>query len=617
MRGMSNAYGQNPMVSAIVSEFRGVDFHNAATNVENFRSPNALNMIRDVPGKVRKRMGFYKKAQYGARINGIFSLELNSGTRRIIHSGNKLFCEEAEIFGMMADSRSTACQMGDILYVFDGQNALRYDGTAATRLCNAAYAPTISISREPSGGGTIYEPMNLIGKRFKERFLANGTATVYQLGYDGLDVGTVQVKILNESGDWVLRAPATDYTVDYALGTITFVTAPPAPGVSGADNVEISAEKTRNDCAAMIEKCNISVLFGVNGAANRLFVSGNAEFRNRDWYSEMNNGEYFPETCYSIIGQSSKIIGYSIIDDKLAAHKEDDSDGRNIVLRSGEMRDGRAAFPIVGSLQGVGAISHHAISYLKTEPLFLSRDGIYAITAADISGSMYSQNRSIFINKRLLAEKNIHEAVSEVYKDFYLLALNGNVYVLDSLQKTVEKNAPFSTHQYEAYFLTGIDARVIKRIKDKLLFGTCTGDIMEFFSDDTSKMSYNDNGAAILAFWETPQLDNGQFYRRKRFRYIALRLMAGAVTSVVVRMQIGGIWQELFGEAKKLRFFSFKNLSFSKLTFSCDATPKTVGNRIHCAKTDKATFRFENAQKDEPFGLYSFCAEFKQMNKVK
>ncbi|MEG1304964.1 MAG: hypothetical protein RSD19_05210, partial [Oscillospiraceae bacterium] len=88
MRGMSNAYGQNPMVSAIVSEFRGVDFHNAATNVENFRSPNALNMIRDVPGKVRKRMGFYKKAQYGARINGIFSLELNSGTRRIIHSGN-------------------------------------------------------------------------------------------------------------------------------------------------------------------------------------------------------------------------------------------------------------------------------------------------------------------------------------------------------------------------------------------------------------------------------------------------------------------------------------------------------------------------------------------------
>ena len=38
--------------------FLGVDFTNSPANVDDNKSPNAVNMIRDVPGKVRKRMGY-------------------------------------------------------------------------------------------------------------------------------------------------------------------------------------------------------------------------------------------------------------------------------------------------------------------------------------------------------------------------------------------------------------------------------------------------------------------------------------------------------------------------------------------------------------------------------
>ena len=42
----------------VIDKFMGVDLTNTGANVDETRSPNAENMIRYVPGKVRKRMGY-------------------------------------------------------------------------------------------------------------------------------------------------------------------------------------------------------------------------------------------------------------------------------------------------------------------------------------------------------------------------------------------------------------------------------------------------------------------------------------------------------------------------------------------------------------------------------
>ena len=49
-----------PSMSQVrIETFLGVDLTNQASNVDEYKSPNAENMIRDVPGKVRKCMGWY------------------------------------------------------------------------------------------------------------------------------------------------------------------------------------------------------------------------------------------------------------------------------------------------------------------------------------------------------------------------------------------------------------------------------------------------------------------------------------------------------------------------------------------------------------------------------
>ena len=60
-----------PSVSVYQFEnFKGIDLHNSPSNVAENRSAEAPNMIRDVPGKIRKRMGYEKISKFQNQING-------------------------------------------------------------------------------------------------------------------------------------------------------------------------------------------------------------------------------------------------------------------------------------------------------------------------------------------------------------------------------------------------------------------------------------------------------------------------------------------------------------------------------------------------------------------
>ena len=117
-----------------------MDYTNSPANVEKGRSPNGQNMIRDVPGKVRKCMGYETVAQYPARINGVFARREDAGF--LVHAGEKavFFSGGAradstpagsEFYSGMADARSSAWQFGDKLYIIDGAGLTVFDGAAA------------------------------------------------------------------------------------------------------------------------------------------------------------------------------------------------------------------------------------------------------------------------------------------------------------------------------------------------------------------------------------------------------------------------------------------------------------------------------------------------------
>ena len=59
-----------------INSFRGIDLSNAPANVKEYRSPYCPNMIPDLAGNPVKRTGYRLMHNWGAAINGVFTLAL-------------------------------------------------------------------------------------------------------------------------------------------------------------------------------------------------------------------------------------------------------------------------------------------------------------------------------------------------------------------------------------------------------------------------------------------------------------------------------------------------------------------------------------------------------------
>ena len=604
--------------STVIEHFRGVDLNNSPSNVDPSRSPAAPNMIRDQVGKVRKRMGYTTRATVpnGAKINGVHTL----GSETLVHAGAKLYRwkPDAETpfteLGAMADAMSRSFVFDKKLYLLDGSVYRVYDGTTLKAVSEDATVPTIIISRDPTGGGTTYQALNLLSRGWKECFLGNGTDKVYQLTTKELDSDALKVEILNSDGDWVQKTEGTDYTVDRTAGKVTFTTAPPVSPVSGQDNVRITAFKTREGYLDQINKCTVFSVYGVGGAADRVFLSGNPDKPGMDYYSSFEDPAFFPDTAYTKISRDgSAVVGYAILNNNLATFLNSSTDGRNVIVRSGSLdSDGEAVFRIVNTLLGENAVAPDSFSFGGKEPLFLTARGVYAITAEELTGEKYSQERSYYIDSVLQETAEREAAFSIIYRDFYTMAMNGTLYLLDLQQKTYEKNSPYSSYQYECYYWPGIPARVLWVDGEALCFGTADGKLCRFGTNVDDPESYNDDGAAIDAYWETSDFDGQAFFHSKTFTSVSVRLAAAAVTGVKIFAQKRGLWAQVFDAKERARYFDWNYIDFAKFVFSADRTPRTLWGKVKIKKVDKVRFRLQNQELNEPFGLYLFGLEWRE-----
>ena len=133
---------------------------------------------------------------------------------------------------------------------------------------------------------------------------------------------------------------------------------------------------------------------------------------------------------------------------------------------------------------------------------------------------------------------------------------------------------------------------------------------MQFYTDEKDLNSYNDCGKPIKATWETPDFTGKRFYKNKTFRFLALQLSPAAATSIAIYAQKRGIWSFIKRDSTKARFFSYANLSYSRFTYSNDSTAKTLQTKIRLRRLDKARFRFENDNVNEPFGIMRIAVEY-------
>ena len=180
-----------------------------------------------------------------------------------------------------------------------------------------------------------------------------------------------------------------------------------------------------------------------------------------------------------------------------------------------------------------------------------------------------------------------------------------------------DKSAPYSTRQFVGYFRDNVDANTMWEEDGALWFGSKTGKVCKFYTNPDDIFSYNDDGAAIMCRWETPDFDGSLFYKNKTFRYLAVRLKQALVTSIRMSVMKRGLWTVLSTDSSTASYLSFKGIVFSKLSFSSDITNRVIPLKTRVKKVDKARYRFENLNINEPFALDKVGIEYVEKGNFK
>jgi hypothetical protein len=127
----------------------------------------------------------------------------------------------------------------------------------------------------------------------------------------------------------------------------------------------------------------------------------------------------------------------------------------------------------------------------------------------------------------------------------------------------------------------------------------------------------DDDGEAISAYWDTPELDGQSFANKKTFTYVSVRIASAPKTGIKISARVKGLWNEKVPYNSEAMYFSFAEVYFDSFTFSTDSTPHTLGQKIKIRGEDKVQFRFENSQVDEPLGLYKALIEYTESGKYR
>ena len=557
----------------------GVDLSVDPSLVAPHRSPWMPNLYPDEGGILQKRPGWRVLHRLEGPILALYRGFLPGGPVFLAHAGTRIYAWSGEetpqvIRDNVTAGRGCCFTFGGRIYLLTGGEYLYYDGEACGPVSDIAYVPCTVTDRDPAGGGTALEAVNLLTPWRRNRFLPDGESKTYQLDAAGITEGTVSV--------WREGRQITDgWTADCALGSIRFDTAPEKPAVAGQSVLEIRFQKPVPGYAGRVERCTAAAVYG-DGAPDTLFFTGNPDWKNRDFYSGVNDPTYFPDLNYGIVGsESSAVMGYAKVGQYLAVIKQDDAGDSTIYLREpAGTADGRVLYALRQGVTGVGAAAARSFASLQDEPLFLSRQGVYAIVSSPLTGERSVQSRSRFIDRHLTAQPGLEQACAAVWRGFYLLCAGNTLYLLDGRSRT---SVPGGS-AYESYHFTDLPACCLLAAEEDLYFGTDSGDICRLNTDLEGMARFEDytepgmaGPRAVVCSYATKNDDDGEPVRRKTLlrRGCAVTLTPFARSSGrVAWRRDGGDEQQVLRDT--VDRFDWTDLDFSRFTFSGAEGPRAL-----------------------------------------
>ena len=674
-------------------KFRGADFSTDPALVDSTRSPLCTNMISDGGGMPEKRPGYKTVCSLPGTVYGLFSAIYEGQEYLYAHAGTGLYLwgrgEPVLLLEGLHEGKSRGVSLAGSFWIVTGGEFIRCQGNKAERVRGMGYIPTTVITREPTGGGTVYESVNMLTPYRRNGFQTDGESVEFLLDSDGIDTAFVLGEALSELTElyfmdggayWcfsimgaagerveldfgskkastasmsaamvkqdtpsgvdiesiaaltrdsrvyaeVWGEEVTGFTVNRAEGIVTFAETPAAPLAGSADGLTVTFPKTVPGYSDIIDRCRIITAYGA-GSSDRLVLSGNPDYPNRDWISGFNEPTYFPDLGYSIVGLSdTAIMGYCRIGSSLAVVKEDKGNDSTVFFRSYTVDgEGNVSFPVQQAVTGVGAVCRGGFANLLDEPLFVSGTGIYAVSVNNLTGDRAGQNRSFYLNARLTTE-NLAESEGVSWMGMYLLSFpNGHVYILDGRQAKTYRSESLGDFCYEGWYWENVPALCWLNHEsggvEELFFGREDGRICRFNSDKNLMDCYSDDGEAIDALWATKLDDDGCATvlktMIKRGCAVTLKPYSRSSARISFRTDRDAAAKEAVYDTVDI--FSWEDIDFSRFTFDSNDSAREIFFNSKVKKYKRLQIIIRNNAVNEGFGIFAITKNYVEGNYAK
>lgn len=560
---MASSLNSGSLVMRNYSDFRGVDFSNRKDEVSLYRSPDSVNMWKNYKNSsgncIETRPNLELNSEYEDTIYGMY---IYNGDK-IVHSGSKLYKEKEVIYEDMNVYKSNFFVYNSKLYIKDGRSYLVYDGSECKPV--AGYIPTTTISRNPSGGGTVYEDVNFLTGLRKNQFVADGESTEYKLDVESFDSDFTPIITVNDKN-------VTDFTVNYEKGFITFKTAPESPATVGQDNVIIQFKKEVNGYRRRIEDCTLLEVFD-----NRVFFSGNNNYPNMLWHCALENPEYCRDLDYYTEGADDSSVKALVSgNNALWVMKEPSQTNTTIFYHNPTIDDEEGKiYPSTHSSISTGCVST-GINFFD-DICFFSERGMEAISG-DVTTEQVLAHRSTLVDNKLLNEASYKNIMLEKWEGYLLVCVDNKIYLADSRNMVTINN-----HNEYEWFYWELDKNITSTfVKDEVLY-LCSD--KEIFTLTDTREDRN-----VFAYWSTMADEFGypQLYKISNKKAYVID-----GTGTAIKLEI----KKDYNDYTTIGTFTTKNKNIEKYYFKA---------KVKAKKFKSLQQRFSSTR---PFTLVSFTSE--------
>ena len=267
----------------VIKNFLGLNVTKTGdTQIKDGESGNMDNFVITNDYKLKKADGYKTVYDFGTQIKGLYEYKTGTGTYLIIATNSRLYkIDKGDLdddstwesltpiwIGSIADSDTTFFLFDGKLYILNGSEYKCYNGTSLQTV--EGYVPLVFIGSSPSGGGTEYDPINMLTGKKHQQFNGDGTSQTYQLAQTGISsVDKVFVNGTQLTSGW---------SANTTNGTVNFTTAPSV----GNDNVDIYWTKDDGN-RSKITSMRAGIVFG-GDVDTKVFLYGSDTEPNRIRY---------------------------------------------------------------------------------------------------------------------------------------------------------------------------------------------------------------------------------------------------------------------------------------------------------------------------------------------